>query len=150
MQVLLPAGVDCSSAVSWNLRLCTAGAAEGGARRAQRASAEERRTAAEVLPGGRDGVERPEMLYPAGGVAGVGKCRHDRPCCRISHPCAGKESRLVQLNITALASAAGRVLWLIPQDEPAVVADDVAADAAAEEVSFCRHTLTAMSCLQRC
>ena len=46
--------------------LFTAGAAEGGARRAQRASAEERRTAAEVLPGKRDGVERPEMLYPAG------------------------------------------------------------------------------------
>ena len=54
----------------WKNALFTAGAAEGGARRAQRASAEEQRTAAEVLPGDRDGVDRPEMLYPAGqGVA---------------------------------------------------------------------------------
>jgi hypothetical protein len=48
------------------LHFFSAGAAEGGARRAQRASVEERRTAAEVLPGDLDGVERPEMLYPAG------------------------------------------------------------------------------------
>jgi len=38
---------------------------DGGAARAQRASHEEAATAADVMPGA-GGVERPEMLYPAG------------------------------------------------------------------------------------
>lgn len=42
-----------------------AGATDGGAARVQRASHEEAATAADVMPGA-DGVERPEMLYPAG------------------------------------------------------------------------------------
>jgi hypothetical protein len=68
-QAVLQAGSCCKPGRSNGLGKMvsfTAGAAEGGARRAQRASAEERRTAAEVLSGDRDGVERPEMLYPAG------------------------------------------------------------------------------------
>jgi hypothetical protein len=89
-----------------------------------------------MLPGGEDGVDRPEMLYPAGCSSATAVCLL---CNGYVHSLL-YETLEMQLPASLIASrnpAAGRVLWLIPQDEPAVVADEAAADAAAEEVCCC-------------
>lgn len=101
-----------------------------------------------MLPGDKGGTDRPEMLYPAGRART--SLRHEERICDRKKNASGVYSLLCahasdsegwQPEATHLAldpllpSATGRVLWIIPQDEPAVVADNAAADAAADEAS---------------